>query len=1090
MSISNDARKLGFGGTLDILENVNLEPSNNPALKSFKIKTRNFGTLKNPNLAIVAEKQIEYFNDSNSAGYYGRIFSSDKKIPSDTYYLAVSEFYKNIYGELFDLDLGIINIDYFDKKFVNKTLKYSSGDSTNTDRTKFYTRFSFPRDWNVHNTTTLSGVNATYTTPSILNANTQSGLINDNCFLYYAPRTGYVAYPQTVFQQTFPKYNIDTKLTRNSFYPNYPMQGLLVLSTGDVNNKNIVYVSPHDINTIYLNTLVRNASLTPASVQPEIESSRIGGLILPQLGYGSGVWLAGSLGGRAGTKDLFKSNDSGISWQHVLNVFSNSISIGSIKYATGRWNIGTSLSGRAIGYTSTNNGNSWSLFELTGTNNSINTPVKYLSTPILHNGNQWCTIGPTGQGYNAAGFPSNANSFGFRSLSSTNGLNWSGSSVFPSGDYRVLAYGDGKWITLNNISNATDTAHSGLYSTDGINWNSFQITGKKLGYTLPPGFPSINWNNVSSGQDYKSLKYANGKFIAIPVYGNEFRISTNGTGWSIVTLTGINPYYSKWADLTHDGTKWIASVATYYPNDFAAGFTTYGAPYVSMVESVDGTNWTRKNLRNAVGKQYSSILSNEYGNTILGGSLYLRKLENQTYTAVSVASGMVVKGILIDSIYSTGSIFTNSGLKNKTYAERSGIRNNLNQWPTSATPGYENRFNDEWIMNNDPNLYNEFPSLTSPEIQTLLIQESYGQLISMQDLYKVEDHLQQSTPLEDTWFYKLYSGVYQVGNKRLNTGIWNGVIPSGTQLFAEYISTTDFCGTLNKFVLVHTGYGSNSIEDVNIRAGMINNFKNISPKYFQSISFKSMNDAFWINNLKYQKYKRNAYLNAAMVSQNNLYSPSKKYLKRAAFLLKKQIKKDLNLIPEWVTGKVYQHNDIVWAEGAAYQYTGLYTGNGGYTTTTSYPFSYNINTLYNPYNGTYYFDTVQGFNSYGKPIFTGCQLSMGSCTEVINTLAYQIFGLSTVYDPSYSYNDPSLGKLGWTITGSPYLRTENKYLPKDNEVLGQTIPAIIPSSGWRYLSFVGDYKINPNTYDYYSIFDIPSGVTGCVTLSDNSLYCL
>jgi len=47
MSISNNARKLGFGGTLDILENVNLEPSNNPALKSFKIKTRNFGTFMN-----------------------------------------------------------------------------------------------------------------------------------------------------------------------------------------------------------------------------------------------------------------------------------------------------------------------------------------------------------------------------------------------------------------------------------------------------------------------------------------------------------------------------------------------------------------------------------------------------------------------------------------------------------------------------------------------------------------------------------------------------------------------------------------------------------------------------------------------------------------------------------------------------------------------------------------------------------------------------------------------------------------------------------------------------------------------------------
>jgi hypothetical protein len=1082
MSILKNAKKLGFGGTLDILENVNLEPSNNPALKSFKIKTRNFGTLKNPNLAIVAEKQIEYFNDNNSAGYYGRIFSSDKKIPSDTYYLAISEFHKNTYGELFDLDLNSINIDYFDKKFVNKTLKYSSGDSNNTDRTKFYTRFAFPRSWNVHNTTILSGVNATYTTPDILNSNTQNTLKNDNCFIYYAPKTGYVVYPQTVFQQTFPKYNVDTKLTRNSLHINYGMNGLLVLSTGDIYNKNIVYVSPHDINTTYLNTLVHNASLTLAKVQPEIETSRTLGLLFPQLGYGGGVWLAGSLGGRGGTQDLFKSSDNGISWQSLTNVFSNSISIGSIEYATGRWNIGTSISGRAIGYTSTNSGNSWSLFEFTGSNNSINSPVKYLSTPILHNGNQWCTIGYTG------GSTIN-NSFGYRSLSSKDGINWSGSTIFPSGKYNVLAYGDGKWITLNNVSNVTDTAHSGLYSTDGINWNNFRITGKKLGYTLSPGFPNINWNGVTSGQDYKSLKYANGQFIAIPVYGNEFRISTNGTGWSVVTLTGVNPYYSRWADLTHDGTKWIASLTTYYPNDFAPG-TTYGVPYVSMVESVDGISWTRKNLKNAVGKQYSSILSNESGHTVLGASLYLRRLENQTYTPTSVASGMVVQGIIIDSMFSTGNIFPESGLTSKTYAERSGIRNNSSQWPTSTTPGFENRFDNEWIMNNIPDLYNEFPSLTSSEIQTLLIQESYGQLLSMQDLYKVEDHIQQSTPLKDTWFYKLYSGVYSVGNKNINTGTWNGIIPSGTQLFAEYLSTTDFCGTLNKFLLVHTGYGFNSIEDVNIRAGMLNNFRDISPKYFQSISFKSMNDAFWINNLKYQKYKRNAYVNAALSTQENLYSPSKKYLKRSAFLLKKQVKNNLNLIPEWTTGRVYQNNDIVWAEGAAYQYSGVYTGNGGYTTTTSYPFSYNINTLYNPYNGIYYFDVNRGFNSNGKPIFTGCQLSNGVCTETVNTLSYEIFGLNTVYDPSYSYNDPYRGKLVWTITGSNYLRTEQEYLPKNNEVMGQTSPAIIPYNGWRYLSFVGDFKINPNTYDYYSIFDIPSGITGCFKLSDNSLYCL
>jgi hypothetical protein len=88
--------------------------------------------------------------------------------------------------------------------------------------------------------------------------------------------------------------------------------------------------------------------------------------------------------------------------------------------------------------------------------------------------------------------------------------------------------------------------------------------------------------------------------------------------------------------------------------------------------------------------------------------------------------------------------------------------------------------------------------------------------------FLVQNNLQQTTPLKDTWYYKFYSGLY-TGNKTIATGTWNGVIPSGYSIILEYVTTKDGrMGTDNQFKFIYKNYGDGSYIDQSIR----NTFKN------------------------------------------------------------------------------------------------------------------------------------------------------------------------------------------------------------------------------------------------------------------------
>ena len=141
-----------------------------------------------------------------------------------------------------------------------------------------------------------------------------------------------------------------------------------------------------------------------------------------------------------------------------------------------------------------------------------------------------------------------------------------------------------------------------------------------------------------------------------------------------------------------------------------------------------------------------------------------------------------------------------------------------------------------------------------------------------------------------TLFYQLYSGLY-TGSKTFNTGVWDGVIPSGTNVFIEYISTNERpCGTDTDLLVVHRNYGDNSLQDVSIKKTMGMSISNDTSVYktFSSISFNSLEDAFWKNFQKYEKAKINYYVTTLMNKYPSLITQTNRMKRSSKFFARKK----------------------------------------------------------------------------------------------------------------------------------------------------------------------------------------------------------
>lgn len=102
-------------------------------------------------------------------------------------------------------------------------------------------------------------------------------------------------------------------------------------------------------------------------------------------------------------------------------------------------------------------------------------------------------------------------------------------------------------------------------------------------------------------------------------------------------------------------------------------------------------------------------------------------------------------------------------------------------------------------------------------------------------------HLMQSFPLKDTPFYKFYSGLY-TGVKQLNTGTWDGYVPSGAFINVELITNTfgnESLGIDRNLVIVYSGQGSLDATDMNLFQELhVRDYR----KYFPRVEFDISNN--------------------------------------------------------------------------------------------------------------------------------------------------------------------------------------------------------------------------------------------------------
>jgi hypothetical protein len=279
MELQIQNKKLGKNYIFDIFSRLGFDTESNkhPKIKKYKFNIINLGTLKRPIPTAVLEKQL-FFDDTFRRT---QVLNEQRAIANnDLYYNCISEFNTQFYGDYsyfapFKIRFNIENTMFFKTVFQSPFLK-----TKNVNFNTPFVRLNFPA--NLSNTTSLSGINSVYTGAQIENSSSTGNNIQNinyysrNTFVYtgVSGLFGYLPYPQTVTSWSYPKYAIDSVLSINSLfsYPNNynDMNGLLVISTGDNNNQEIVYVSPHEMSISTGHTVIENVSKELSRIQPKV----------------------------------------------------------------------------------------------------------------------------------------------------------------------------------------------------------------------------------------------------------------------------------------------------------------------------------------------------------------------------------------------------------------------------------------------------------------------------------------------------------------------------------------------------------------------------------------------------------------------------------------------------------------------------------------------------------------------------------------------------------------------------------------------------------------------------------------------------
>ena len=172
-----------------------------------------------------------------------------------------------------------------------------------------------------------------------------------------------------------------------------------------------------------------------------------------------------------------------------------------------------------------------------------------------------------------------------KSAYSTDGINWTETTMPSSARWKSVAYGDGKFIAV------ADNSNQAAYSTDGINWTSYTLPSEARWQSVTYGdgkFVAVTWNSDEVAYSIDGINwvastspnsagwglvtYGNGKFVVMFSGSDQAAYSTDGITWSAFTL----PSSENWQSVTYGDGKFVAMI-----------IDSNKAAY-----STDGINWT------------------------------------------------------------------------------------------------------------------------------------------------------------------------------------------------------------------------------------------------------------------------------------------------------------------------------------------------------------------------------------------------------------------------------------------------------------------------------------------------------------------
>ena len=265
--------------------------------------------------------------------------------------------------------------------------------------------------------------------------------------------------------------------------------------------------------------------------------------------YGSGKWVAVANGTTSAGSNAAGYSTNGTSWTPT----NLPVAATWIKVAYGNNTFVAVAASGQIAYSF--NGTVW---------NVATAPVKTYSSVVYGNG-LWVAVATGGTAI----------------ATSADGVTWSAGTLPEGADWSDITYGKGKFVTVSQSDSSTAQT---AYSTNGTSWTLGSFIGgcRAIAYgndrfvAIEGGyagannafysFDGITWTPVTiDTQNWQTVKYFQGTFVAIAESYDKVAVSTDGITWTYRSLSGTQ----SWRDIAGGSVGKFIAVAGLAPTTVA-----------------------------------------------------------------------------------------------------------------------------------------------------------------------------------------------------------------------------------------------------------------------------------------------------------------------------------------------------------------------------------------------------------------------------------------------------------------------------------------------------------------------------------------